>query len=207
MAFKCQPGLDTCVTVTPGAHPYTSFNKHRAPASFVIQEQCMVSRESRDERRGAPSGRALDAELACPACTFLSPASLPLSPGKRFGEGRITRSQTPVIWQKITQMGQTEPAEPTGSWEWWCTGCFLSTGCTVAQKLHRLTHQTEPLKEGPQRDRRGRGEQRGGGGRDQEEGTPISRIEWRAEVWGGMTEEGEVKQLCGPSMKKKEGEE
>lgn len=185
MAFKCQPGLDTCVTVTPGAHPYTSFNKHRAPASFVIQEQCMVSRESRDERRRAPSGRALDAELACPACTFLSPASLPLSPGKRFGEGRITRSQTPVIWQKITQMGQTEPAEPTGSWEWWCTGCFLSTGCTVAQKLHRLTHQTEPLKEGPQRDRRGRGEQRGGGGRDQEEGTPISRIEWRAEVWGG----------------------
>lgn len=87
MAFKCQPGLDTCVTVTPGAHPYTSFNKHRAPASFVIQEQCMVSRESRDERRRAPSGRALDAELACPACTFLSPASLPLSPGKRFWRG------------------------------------------------------------------------------------------------------------------------
>lgn len=56
MAFKCQPGLDTCVTVTPGAHPYTSFNKHRAPASFVIQEQCMVSRESRDERRRAPLG-------------------------------------------------------------------------------------------------------------------------------------------------------
>lgn len=192
MAFKCQPGLDTCVTVTPGAHPYTSFNKHRAPASFVIQEQCMVSRESRDERRRAPSGRALDAELACPACTFLSPASLPLSPGKRFGEGRITRSQTPVIWQKITQMGQTEPAEPTGSWEWWCTGCFLSTGCTVAQKLHRLTHQTEPLKEGPQRDRRGRGEQRGGGG----EGGEIKR---RGLQSPGLSEELK----CGGEWRKK----
>lgn len=87
MAFKCQPGLDTCVTVTPGAHPYTSFNKHRAPASFVIQEQCMVSRESRDERRRAPLGPGTRCRARCPACTFLSPASLPLSPGKRFWRG------------------------------------------------------------------------------------------------------------------------
>lgn len=45
--------------------------------SFVIQEQCMVSQESRDEHRRAPSGRALNAELAVqPAPFFLQPPYL-----------------------------------------------------------------------------------------------------------------------------------
>ena len=132
----------------------------------------------------SPLGPGTQCRARCPACTFLSPASLPLSPGKRFGEGRITQSQTPVIWQKITQMGQTEPAEPTGSWEWWCTGCFLSTGCTVAQKLHRLTHQTEPLKEGLQRDRRGRGGGQRGGGTARSRGGDSNLQDW-VKSWSG----------------------
>lgn len=99
-------------------------------------------------------------------------------------------SQTPVIWQKITQMGQTEPAEPTGSWEWWCTGCFLSTGCTLAQKLHTLTHQTEPLKEGRQRDQRG--QEIGEGAARSRRGMSIFRTEWRAEVENERRKRGEV---------------
>ena len=64
-----------------------------------------------------PHGREVNAQLAVqPAPSSLQPPNL-LSPGKPFGEGQITRSQTPDIWQWITQMGQTEPAEPTGSWE------------------------------------------------------------------------------------------
>lgn len=99
-------------------------------------------------------------------------------------------SQTPVIWQKITQMGQTEPAEPTGSWEWWCTGCFLSTGCTLAQKLHTLTHQTEPLKEGRQRDQRG--QEIGEGAARSRRGMSIFRTEWRTEVENERRKRGEV---------------
>lgn len=42
MAFKCHTGLDTCVTITPGARPYTSPYKQRALLSFAIQGQSMV---------------------------------------------------------------------------------------------------------------------------------------------------------------------
>lgn len=42
MAFKCHTGLDTCITITPGAHPYTSLQKHRVLLVFVIGEQCIV---------------------------------------------------------------------------------------------------------------------------------------------------------------------
>lgn len=184
MAFKCHTGLDTCVTTTPGARLYTSLHKQRAPLSFVKQERSIViSREQRRAGMGTrehPPRQSSQCRACCPTCTFLSPVSLPLSPGKWFGEGQITWSQAPVIWQKITQMGQTEPAEPTGSWEWWCTGCFLSTGCTVAQKLHRLTHQTEPLKEGLQRDQRGQGNREGAA--RSRGGPPICRTEGMVEV-------------------------
>lgn len=185
MAFKCHAGLDTCVIITPGAHPYTSLHKHGASLCFV-KSNVQWSQESRKEPVWAPksprgqSSQCRAAQCRAPTCTFLSLASLPFSPGKWFGEGWIMRSQTPVIWQKITQMGQTEPAEPTGSWEWWCTGCFLSTGCTVAQKLHRLTHQIEPLKEGLQRDQRGQGNREGAA--RSRGGTPICTNEWRVEV-------------------------
>lgn len=62
------------------------------------------------------AGHSMQSSLVQPAPFFLQPPYLFLL-ASGFGEGRITRSQTPVIWQKITQMGQTEPAEPTGSWE------------------------------------------------------------------------------------------
>lgn len=123
MAFKCHAGLDTSITITPGTPPYTSLHKQRTSLSFVIQGQCRVipGEQSRaGESATAPSppqGQRSQRRARRPTCTFPSPASLPPSPGKGFGEGRSTQSQTPVIWHEITQMGQTEPAEPTGSWE------------------------------------------------------------------------------------------
>lgn len=161
MAFKCHTRLDSYVIITLRAHPCTSHHKHRSPLCFV-KSNALWSQESRKALVWAPkSPPGAEQSLRSTSMQssnlhlFLSLSSLPFPPGKWFGEGWIMRSQTPVIWQRITQMGQTEPAEPTGSWEWWCTGCFLSTGCAVAQKLHRLTHQTEPLKEGLQRETKG----------------------------------------------------
>lgn len=48
-----------------------------------------------------------------------------------------------MIWQEITQMGQTEPAEPTGSREPRGAGSFPSTGGAAAPRCHRLTGRAE----------------------------------------------------------------
>lgn len=188
MAFKCQPGLDTCVTVTPGAHPYTSFNKHRAPASFVIQEQCMVSRESRDERRRAPLGPGTRCRARCPACTFLSPASLPLSPGKRFWRGTDHAEPNP------SYLAEDHTDGPDwASWTHRQLGVMMHRMLPInrmycSAEASQADTPDRAAEGGPAKrpERTGGTERRWGGGRrDQEEGTPISRIEWRAEVWGG----------------------
>lgn len=187
MAFKCHARLDTCVIITLRAQPCTFRHKHRSQLCFVGSNALRSQQKSPSVIRKKKPPGGLSSHCTPPPMQssdphlFSSLSSLPFPPGKWFEEGRIMRSQTPVIWQRITQMGQTEPAEPTGSWEWWCTGCFLSTGCAVAQKLHRLTHQTEPLKEGPQRDQRGQGEQKWEQP-DQEEGPQSALNEWRVEI-------------------------
>lgn len=60
--------------------------------------------------------KSMQSSLVQPALDFLQPPRLLLLANDLERDG-FTRSQPPVIWQKITQMGQNVPAEPTGSWE------------------------------------------------------------------------------------------
>lgn len=39
MTFKCHTGLDTCVTTTPGASPYTSLDEQKSLLFSSIPEQ------------------------------------------------------------------------------------------------------------------------------------------------------------------------
>lgn len=180
MAFKCHTRFDACVIITLRAQPCTFHHQHRSQLCFLKSRKhsmwcrkCPLEGSAVTARHLQCKAPTRNFSLPCPAYLF--------PPGKWFEEGLIMRSQTPVIWQRITQMGQTEPAEPTGSWERWCTGCFLSTGCAVAQKLRRLTHQTEALKEGPQRGQRGPGEQKWEQP-DQEEGPRCALNELGVEI-------------------------
>lgn len=61
MAFKCHTGLDTCITITPGACPYTSIHKKRAPLSLHIPEQSKMIPEERG--RASMSTRELAVQL------------------------------------------------------------------------------------------------------------------------------------------------
>lgn len=48
MTFKCHTGLDTCVTTTPGASPYTSLYEQKSLLFFSIPEQStMISGEQK----------------------------------------------------------------------------------------------------------------------------------------------------------------
>lgn len=76
MTFKCHTGLDTCITITPGEHFYTSLCKQRAPLSFVIQQQSIVI--SGEQRRTgmstteAPKAvQSMQRSLSNPAPFFL----------------------------------------------------------------------------------------------------------------------------------------
>lgn len=71
MAFKCHTALETYVIITPGAHPYTSLHKYRAPLSF-IKSNVWSSQESKREPVWAPKTRSREQQQSLKSCSMQS---------------------------------------------------------------------------------------------------------------------------------------